>query len=456
MSTNKFAIICVLLLSSSLIGCDDNDDSYIPVNIETNIDVIEVSKNEDIRIDVLANDINVPNNGFLNVLNPQNGSAQIVDPNATIANPLDDAILYTPNTDFVGSDSFQYTICDRNNNCETGNVNITVIDTSPVNFNLDNTPFETLSEYNFYEGDMKDLNPVYGVLPYGLNSSLFTDYAIKKRFVWMPNGAKANYNSDFTTLDFPIGSVLIKNFYYNNVLPNNSTKIIETRLLYLTSQGWDFAEYVWNDEQTEATFTTSGSYTNINWLQEGISKNVRYRIPSRNECFVCHNDSGTAGPIGPKPQNLNGNLNYVDGIANQLQKWIDVGYLENNLPESIVSTVQWDDESLDLNLRLRSYLDINCAHCHSDQRHCEYTSMRFAFKDNEDDTNKGVCVNADSQIAGKSSLVEPGNVAASILRYRVSTTEAQYRMPFLGRTLEHEEGIQLIDEWINALEGECQ
>jgi uncharacterized repeat protein (TIGR03806 family) len=324
-----------------------------------------------------------------------------------------------------------------------------------VNFDLAEIPYETLSEYNFFDGVMKDLDPSYGVLPYNLNSTLFTDYALKKRFVWMPNGSKANYESDFTTLDFPVGSVLIKNFYYDNVQPSNTTRIIETRLMYFTEEGWDFAEYVWNDEQTEATFTTQGSFTDVEWSENGITNNVTYRVPSRNECFSCHNKFGTPLPIGPKPHNLNRDLNYEDGIANQLQKWIEVGYLENNLPASIVSTVKWSDETLDLDLRVRSYLDINCAHCHSEQSYCEYRPMRFAFNENEDDTNKGVCVEPDTQIAGTTHIVAPGNIEASVLRFRLSSIEEQNRMPLLGRTLKHEEGVRLIEEWINSLSGEC-
>lgn len=455
MSKITVKLIGLFLVLFSLFSCS-KDDNYVPILIEANIDIVAVSENSEVMIDVLVNDVNVQNNGVLNALTAQNGSTQVLDPNATPNNPIDDVILYTPNSDFVGNDSFQYTICDRNDNCGVGTVNVTVNETSPVNFNLENIPFNTLSEYNFYNGDLKDLDPVFGVLLYNLNSTLFTDYASKKRFVWMPDGTKANYNSDFTPLDFPVGSVLIKNFYYNNVLPNNDTRIIETRLMYLTDQGWDFAEYVWNDDQTEATFTTNGSFTNVEWLQEGNSNNVTYRIPSRNECFSCHNKFGAPGPIGPKPQNLNREVNYEDGVANQLQKWIDVGYLENNLPSSIVSTVKWDDESLDLNLRLRSYLDINCAHCHSAESYCEYRPMRFAFNDNEDDTNKGVCVEPDTQIIGTSFIIEPKNIENSVLRFRVSSIEEENRMPLLGRTLKHKEGVQLIDEWINSLEGECQ
>ncbi|WP_298901240.1 Ig-like domain-containing protein [uncultured Psychroserpens sp.] len=455
MLKNYLNLLSIVILIVTFYSCSE-DDNYVPIVIEANADSVEVSQNNAIEIQVLLNDTNVPNTGTLTAQTPQNGTAQILDPNNTPNNPSDDVILYTPTLDFVGTDTFQYTICSDNNNCATGTVTVVVTPTSPVNFNLDDIPYATLSEYNFFEGVLKDLDPVYGVLPYNLNSTLFTDYAHKKRFVWMPDGTKASYNSDFTPLDFPIGSVLIKNFYYDNVQPSNETRIIETRLMYMTEDGWDFAKYVWNDEQTEATFTNAGSFTDVEWIENGITNNATYRIPSRNECFTCHNKFGTPLPIGPKPQNLNRDLSYTDGTFNQLEKWINFGYLEDNLPTSIVSTVKWEDESLDLELRVRSYLDINCAHCHSEESYCEYRPMRFAFNENDDDTNKGLCVTPDTQIAGATHIVVPGDIDASVLRFRVNSIEEQNRMPLLGRTLKHAEGVRLIDEWINSLSGECE
>ena len=117
---------------------------------------------------------------------------------------------------------------------------------SPVIFDIAEVPYQTLSDYNFFDGDLKDLSPVYGVLPYDLNSSLFSDYAKKKRFVWMPDDVSAAYVNDYSPLNFPIGTVLIKNFYYNNFQPANDTKIIETRLMINKADGWIFANYIWN------------------------------------------------------------------------------------------------------------------------------------------------------------------------------------------------------------------
>ena len=90
---------------------------------------------------------------------------------------------------------------------------------------------------------MKNLAPVYGVVPYELSSPLFSDYAHKKRFIWMPAGVSATYVADNKILDFPVGTVLIKTFYYTTIQPGNVTKIIETRLMIRKDDGWKFYEY---------------------------------------------------------------------------------------------------------------------------------------------------------------------------------------------------------------------
>lgn len=99
---------------------------------------------------------------------------------------------------------------------------------SPVKMDLTQVPFPKLSDYNFFQNELKNQEPVLGVIPYKPESELFTDYAEKKRFVWIPSGTKATYVNDYSVLELPVGSATIKSFYYNHVLPSNTTRIIET------------------------------------------------------------------------------------------------------------------------------------------------------------------------------------------------------------------------------------
>lgn len=321
---------------------------------------------------------------------------------------------------------------------------------------LTQAPYQNLSEYHFFEGDMKLQNPVYGVIPYQPASSLFTDYALKKRFIWLPKNTKATYNSDSTILELPVGAVLIKSFYYDHVQPSNTTQIIETRILIKKETGWIVAEYVWNDEQTEATLQLLGSTKTISWLDAtNTVKTVDYQIPSETNCYTCHTVNNITRPIGIKPQNLNNNYSYPEGSRNQLDKLISFGYLENNLPSTIVSTVNYEDTTQPLNLRMRSYFDINCAHCHQEGGYGAFYVMRFAFNQTTNPANLGICVTASHMAPGNPAtiIVKPHDINRSLLFYRVSTNDMNYRMPFLGRTIRDEEGIQLITDWINSLTG---
>jgi uncharacterized repeat protein (TIGR03806 family) len=329
-------------------------------------------------------------------------------------------------------------------------------ETSPVVLDLTQVPYQKLSDYKFFEGELKNQIPAYGVLPYKPINELFTDYAQKKRFVWLPNDTKATYNGDGNVLELPVGAALVKSFYYTNVQPNNTTKIIETRVMIRKETEWIFAEYVWNEEQTEAFLTDQRSEVALSWRDENSTlRNVTYKIPSSVlDCKRCHGLlNGDKNPIGIKPQNLNSIFNYTDGAKKQLQKWIDFGYLEDNLPSDIVSVVDYKDTSKPIDLRVRSYFDANCSHCHVDGGEADHFALRFAFNQTDIIENMGVNVRAEHFLAGYNGrIVQPNTISQSILHYRVNTeTDNFYIMPPLGRTKKHDEGLALIEEWINSL-----
>ena len=332
---------------------------------------------------------------------------------------------------------------------------------SPVVVDLSQVPYPKLSDYHFFEGAIKNQVPSLNVIPLEPASGLFTDYASKKRFIWMPNGTKANYVADNKILDCPVGTALIKNFYYTTIQPGNTTQIIETRVMIRKSDGWKFYEYLWRDDQTDADLVAGTDFAN------GSSKTITfkkpnneivttdYRIPSDAECFACHKKNEIATPIGIKPQNLNHSFIYGEGSKNQLQKLVDQGYLQS-FPSSIVSTVDYHDTTQSLELRARSYLDMNCAHCHQDQARCDYRALRLAFSETSNMTNLGVCVMADEEISPTlQRLITPGIPNKSVLHYRLNSNDESERMPMLGRSIVHDEGVSLIEQWISSLTQTC-
>ena len=457
---NILFLVCSLFVITSC-DTDDATDVFIPLEIQTQEDFVQVSTLQTTSIAIFDNDTNIPTSGLLSITAPSNGEV-LINNRDTPEDVSDDVLEYDPALNFVGTDTLQYTICLQDgSNCKTETISIVVFQDTRVTLDLDKFPYNKLSDYNFFEGALNAIQPGYGVLPYKPISSLFTDYALKERFVWVPVGETARFVQDNKSLDFPVGSALIKMFYYNNVLPTNTTRIIETRVMVKTQNGWDFAEYVWNEAQTEAFLETTedGGYTEVNWLKDGQERFVNYRIPAKQQCVICHTNDFETLPLGIKPQNINSMLSYDDGSNNQLQKLIDFGYLEDALPESILTVVDWKDASKSLEQRAKSYLDINCANCHIDGGQGDYRVIRLGYSDTvNNDENAGVCVDADTPIPGLMGQkhIAPGDPENSIIYYRMSVTGDQpYKMPQFGQSLVHTEALVVLEEWINSINQTC-
>ena len=313
-------------------------------------------------------------------------------------------------------------------------------------------PFERLSQYQFFTGEMKNLQPSERVLPYDLNSPLFSDYAEKSRFVWMPENTTAEYREG-RAFKFPQGAILIKNFFYENENDgaSNDRRIIETRLLVNKESGWDAMTYIWNDEQTEAILNIAGDIKEVTYKGESFN----YLIPNRNQCKNCHSYDGKMMPIGPKVHQLNKSYPYADGEMNQLEKWSSVGYLTGyQSSDKTPIAAKWDHpESAPLHDRAMGYLDSNCGHCHNPHGSANTSGLNLTY-DEPIGINLGVLkapVSSGKGSGGRLYSIVPGKPEQSILVYRMESTDPGAMMPELGRQMVHEEGVALIKEWVAAM-----
>ncbi|MBT8221336.1 MAG: hypothetical protein KJP00_16030 [Bacteroidia bacterium] len=319
-------------------------------------------------------------------------------------------------------------------------------------------PYEKLSDYNFFAGSMANLQPKNGVLPYDLNSPLFTDYAKKARFVWMPEGTNARYTTDHV-LDFPKDAVLIKNFYYENDErdPSLGRKIIETRVLVNRGDEWDAYGYLWNEDQSDAYYDVVGDILDVSWVDiEGKKQNIEYIVPNKNQCKGCHAYDNKQKPIGPKVRNLNKDFDYSDGTMNQLDKWAAKGYLNGYDVRALHPSVAvWNEEaSFSLHDRAMAYLDINCGHCHN-PKGAGNTSGLHLLAESELGTSLGVykaTVSAGAGTGGFTFSIVPGQPEESIMIYRMKSLNPGAMMPELGRSVVHSEGVDLIAQWIRDMD----
>ena len=171
---------------------------------------------------------------------------------------------------------------------------------------------ENLSEWDFFEGDIALQEAAEGVMPYSLNTPLFSDYAEKLRFIKLPEGKKIPWNAQ-QVLEFPLGTSIAKTFYYpiDARDPEKGRRLLETRVLIHEKEGWKALPYIWNNAQTEAKLDVAGERKAVSWIDEkGKKQSVEYAIPNMNQCKSCHSYDGKFKPIGPSVRQLNGSFAY--------------------------------------------------------------------------------------------------------------------------------------------------
>ncbi len=299
--------------------------------------------------------------------------------------------------------------------------------------------FETnLSEMGLYSGDLSNLNPAADVHLFDLNSRLFTDYAHKQRLIRMPEGEAMQYNGNSLLPVYPDNTIISKTFYYYEDESNTASNkiIIETRVLIKTEGTWKLGNYVWNSGMTDAVYSNDEVIVPVSYLDaEGINQDIQYVIPSNEDCITCHHIYEVIVPIGPKLRAMNFNPQNEETNINQLQHFINIGLLEGVTDVSDIDVLaDWEDEvSFDIFDRGRSYIDINCAHCHQPGGYVP-TGFLLDFRLETEFSETG--------IYARRGQIED----------RVQSSTPVYMMPQIGRSLVHDEGVAMLIEYLEAIE----
>ncbi len=345
-----------------------------------------------------------------------------------------------------------------------------------VTFHADGNP-PALSDWAVLRIAGNKLQPAGSVFAYDLATPLFSDYAGKLRTVWMPKGAQATYTAQ-GAFDFPVGTIVSKTFFYvkqgaqftrgDTYFKTHRTpeldlakiRLIETRLLVKRESGWTAFPYVWNDAQTDATLQRTGDIREISLTGIGAKPvSFAYAVPNVNQCAGCHATNHTTKelhPIGLQAAHLN-HPAFADMQTSQLKKMAAAGLL-NAVPADVPSAAVWTDAKLSLDARARSYLDINCAHCHNEHGPAD-TSGLWLTANTTDPARWGICkspVAAGQGTGDRLFGIVPGKPDESILLYRMETTDPGKMMPEMGRASVHTEGAKLIRAWIAGMKGGCE
>jgi len=322
-------------------------------------------------------------------------------------------------------------------------------------------PPSKLSELGVF-ADMSSLEVVPGILPYGVNSPLWSDGAVKKRWIALPNdgshdspGEQIVFSAD-RDWTFPEGTVFIKHFELpTDAADSSRTTRLETRFFVVGSGSTAYGlTYRWNEEGTDATLVTNVEARDIDIMDgENYLFTQTWNFPTRSQCMTCHN-ANAKHVLGVKTHQLNGDLYYphLGTEMNQLDYMAQAGMFTTSLSGGgrYLKSYAIGDDRGSLDVQVRSYLDANCASCH---REGGLPTVFFDLRFTEDlnaSSYVGLPNSSHASTEGGSVIVQ-GDHSTSELWIRDASTD-QNRMPPIGRDLVDQAYVDSLAVWIDNLE----
>lgn len=290
-----------------------------------------------------------------------------------------------------------------------------------------------------------------GILPYSPQYPLWSDGAVKSRWVFLPKGKAINVsNPDAWT--FPVGTKFWKEFSFKG-------RKVETRLLWHASaNAWVYAAYAWRPDQTEADLVGDTGLRSAAEIAPGIT----HTIPGTLDCKSCHGNAFIpvlgfntlqlstdrdpnalhAEPLGPDMATLQ------TLVEQRLIQPVRREFVEN--PPRIHAA----------NPRTRTalgYLSTNCGNCHRASSPIPDVSLdlRHAYGTPDEVSAPGLhstlgrrthCVIPDAVI--ETQAIAPGHPEASLIVYRMSSRRPISQMPPIGSALVDTEAVEFFRAWI--------
>jgi hypothetical protein len=298
---------------------------------------------------------------------------------------------------------------------------------------------ELLSETPLYS-DLQSKTIHQAILHFTPAYELWSDGEDKDRWIYIPECEKVN-TIDINDWQFPIGTRLFKEFALDG-------KRIETRIIERIGVGprdFAYASYQWNDEQTEATRVPEEGVKNVN----GTSHN----IPSKSQCLQCHGSYAYSGGRPSRGLGFSG----LQLAHTETATTLDYLILNDKLshPPEIEINLPGDEKTKDA----LGYLHANCGNCHNDSKDglvqndlnlwldvgLQSPEQSNAWKSAVDQPTTGFM---DQHISGR---IVSGNPQESAILYRMIHRANNAQMPPIGTDIVDEEGVQIIQQWIEAL-----
>jgi uncharacterized repeat protein (TIGR03806 family) len=306
-----------------------------------------------------------------------------------------------------------------------------------------------LSETGIFRS-LRDLTPATGILPYDVNTPLWSDGAAKRRWVALPKDARIGF-SERGAWKFPAGTVLVKHFEMPAAEARPARRL-ETRLLVVDRRGFGYGvTYKWRADGSEAELLTEGLTEEV----EGGDRKQTWSYPSRNDCLVCHTTS--AGfVLGLNTRQVNHPLTDPDGKVtdNLLRVWNRLGLFQPAVRDEDIPRldrlVAISDANAAVEDRVRSYFDANCAQCHRPGGTRADFDARFDTPLARQKLVNAPLLSSDLGIAAV-KVVAPGDPDRSMAYLRMKRREDVFNMPPLGTHQADPAALEAVRDWIKGL-----
>ena len=357
-----------------------------------------------------------------------------------------------------------------------------------------NAKFPTkLSETGLF-ADVKKHEMAEGIVRYKPNVKQWQDGANSQHFLALPNLSSVTYFEKPRQLpgqvfwhefrmQFPTDAVLVKTISVQvptNVRWVSVTRRLETQLLHFDGEDWHGFSYQWYSDESDAELVPpEGTETEVTVHTHHLPRGERlqtWTIHSRTQCVMCHNawSEYTLAFTVPQLNCAENNFRVVDKEhPSQLVELSRDGSLRRMGKDNIalpafdavsaakeatlVPTYYVRDHNLKpllqgtVEQRARSYLHVNCAHCHRFGGGGGQVVLELDYAKPLKET--GILdvrpKQGDFGIAD-ARLIAPGDPGSSVLLYRMAKF-GKGRMPHLGSEWPDHHGIGLVNEWICSL-----
>jgi hypothetical protein len=315
----------------------------------------------------------------------------------------------------------------------------------------------TLTDTGCYD-DVAKHEVMAAALPYELNTALWSDGAVKHRFIVLPDGETITA-AETGAWKMPVGTIIIKEFWYEKVQGDPTSAFpMETRFLVKRCEDdggcaapLEGYSYRWNDAGTEATLLTDveappGTGLIVKWpvTSGGDPDDAAvhsHTYPSRAQCVRCHDDS-VGRFLGLQTPQLNRPAAFAQGVDNQLRTFDAIGVFDKPLSAGGADAKgrlpSSHDPAYSLEERALSYFHSNCAHCHNPQG--ERPTIDFRYYGGAGLTADNIC-----------NKLVPGNATdpASLIYARDATRVGG--MPPIATLVTDQRQLPVTAAWINSL-----